>query len=259
MSRDLTNSPPDFGKHLDVPNAKSNGKFDTYSGQNISSESIEETKFDTYGGKETMKLSLPSSKKLQAKRMPLNRETFLNVEDAEEGSSTSSRRRSGESLCRSPLPVLKEGVTQTSVEDKTEDIIKDQIHEELVTKYEENHYETIPIHPPPKPTGSGVQRSSLRLHNRSPVSTKRNRQCSLDLDGIGNRPKIPTPPPSQKYRNLSPPSSSQSANTSPTTALPSKTMNIKGRELSREELLKLRENSDADLYDTVSKPSKEPP
>ncbi|KAL5287110.1 GRIN3A family protein [Megaselia abdita] len=260
LSRDLTNSPPDFGKHLDVPNVKTNGKFDTFSGQNVSNESIEETKFDTYGGKETMKLSLPSIKKMHMKRIPLNKETFLNIEDAEETGSISSRRRSGESLCRSPLPVLKEGVTQTSMEDKTEDIIKDQIHEELVTKYEENHYETIPIHPPPKPTGSGVQRSSLRLHNRSPVSTKRNRQCSLDLDGIGNRPKIPTPPPSQKYRNLSPPSSCQSANTSPTTTLPSKTMNNSSAEqLSREELLKLRENSDVDLYDTVSKPSKEPP
>lgn len=206
-----------------------------------------------------MKLTLPTIKKMQTKRVSLNKETFLNVEDAEAASNTSIRRRSGESLCRSPLPVLKEGVTQTSVEDKTEDIIKDQIHEELVTKYEENHYETIPIHPPPKTTGSGVQRSSLRLHNRSPVSTKRNRQCSLDLDGIGNRPKIPTPPPSQKYRNLSPPSSSQSANTSPTTTLPSKTMKSSAEQLSREELLKLRENSDTDLYDTVSKPSKEPP
>ncbi|XP_055917698.1 uncharacterized protein LOC129949971 isoform X2 [Eupeodes corollae] len=251
LSRDLTNSPPDFGRRFDTLSATNTGsgstvKFETYSAKDLSSEKIEETKFDTYSAKE---LTVPV-KKHQNRRSPLNSETFKPMMGKEASGESSSN--STDSPTVQLLPVLREGlVSPICQEDRAQALLRERMHEELITKYGECEYEVIVPIEDSSPPQTSSQRTSFRSTNRSPPLTlMRHRQRSLD--GLEQRPKMPSPP-----------RISVDTDTRQVSISRSNLREVSLERLSREDLLRLSESTESEIHDYLSKPaierSLEPP
>ncbi|XP_055859129.1 uncharacterized protein LOC129921359 isoform X2 [Episyrphus balteatus] len=251
LSRDLTNSPPDFGRRFDTLSATNTGsgstvKFETYSAKDLSTDKIEETKFDTFSAKE---LTVPSKKHLN-KRAPLNSDTFKPMGGKETSGESSSN--STDSPTVQLLPVLREGlISPVCQEDRAQALLRERMHEELITKYGECEYEVIVPIEDSSPPQTSSQRTSFRSSNRSPpLSLMRHRQRSLD--GLEQRPKMPSPP------RISVDTDSRHVSISR-----SNLREVSLERLSREDLLRLSESTESEIHDYLSKPaierSLEPP
>ncbi len=113
LSRDITGSPPDLGRHFETfgKSTTANTKFDTFS-------SNENSKFETFGGKSGNKIELPFKTKV-TKRPALNFESYHR--DSKGGFD---------------LPIVKEGLEPPIYqEDRSKAVLKAKLHRELTAKY----------------------------------------------------------------------------------------------------------------------------
>ncbi|XP_037926578.1 uncharacterized protein LOC119661346 isoform X2 [Hermetia illucens] len=226
LSRDLTNSPPDFGRRFET--FGKNNKFDTISGvKNLSTEKIEETKFDTYSGKESDKPPLPV-KKFHSRRTPLNADTF----------SSRDAGKSREDLKISPLPALKESLVHPICqEDSSKADLRDQLHEELRSKHSDSRKLV-------KTASSQTNAESSKSPSRSDSRHRRHKSS----DGLEQRPRMPSPRHSNNDA-----SSIQPPALPPKVSVRSNLTQLSLDRLSREDLLKLSESSQSEIHEYLNK------
>lgn len=151
LSRDITASPPDLGRHFETfgKSATANSKFDTFSGGNSSTES---SKFETFGGKSGNKIDLPFKTKV-TKRPALNFESYHR--DSKTGFD---------------LPIVKEGLEPPIYqEDRSKAVLKAKLHRELTAKYgpkkSNDSSQSEGLNPPPLPKKPQNNRSP-KVHFR---------------------------------------------------------------------------------------------
>ncbi|XP_055628546.1 uncharacterized protein LOC129769999 isoform X2 [Toxorhynchites rutilus septentrionalis] len=136
LSRDMTNSPPDFARRFETFGKQSDGgdKFDTYSGKE-SKQIMNGKKFDTFSGtiysskndEEIDPQQLMKTSTKQNKRLPLNSELFVRNKKHSKGES------------RKLIPIeerVAHGLAPAFVETDTSGaLLRDKLHEELRMKY----------------------------------------------------------------------------------------------------------------------------
>lgn len=112
LSRDITASPPDLGRHFETfGKATAKNKLETFA-------SGESSKFETFGGKSANKIDVPFKTKV-SKRPPLNFESYHR--DSKSGFE---------------LPIVKEGLEPPIYqEDRSKAVLKAKLHRELTAKY----------------------------------------------------------------------------------------------------------------------------
>lgn len=109
LSRDITASPPDLGRHFETFGKAASTKSRLDSAEN---------KFDTFGGKGANKIDVPYKTKV-AKRPALNFESYHR--DSKSGFE---------------LPIVKEGLEPPIYqEDRSKAVLKAKLHRELTAKY----------------------------------------------------------------------------------------------------------------------------
>lgn len=151
LSRDITGSPPDLGRHFETfgKATAANNKFDTFSGAATSSET---NKFETFGGKSGNKIDLPYKTKA-TKRPALNFESYHR--DSKTGFD---------------LPIVKEGLEPPIYsEDRSKAVLKAKLHRELTAKYgpkkSSDSLKSESLKPPPLPKKPSYDRSP-KVHIR---------------------------------------------------------------------------------------------
>lgn len=158
LSRDITGSPPDLGRHFETfgKATAANSKFDTFA-------SAENNKFETFGGKGGNKVDLPFKTKV-TKRPALNFESYHR--DSKTGFD---------------LPIVREGLEPPIYqEDRSKAVLKAKLHRELTAKYgpkkSNDSLKSENLIPPPLP----------KKPNRSPNVHFRHKS-SEGLDSDTNR------------------------------------------------------------------------
>lgn len=242
LSRDLTNSPPDFSRKSDtiikVDSAPS--KYDTISGSNLetygiskSNEGLSSGRYDTFSGKSADRSDLPN--KFKKKRMKRPTITF-------ESYHPDKSDKSPDESHEYELPAVKEGLEPPIYqEDRDKAVLRHQLHKELRDKYGMRTTEMSSAEEeaddgrPPLP----------RRNNERP--RKHRRQKSLDnLDVSPGRP---------------PSSSPRSVRTTFNTEWSSPRRQMSSERLSREDLLRLSAETEIHEYlrNSVSNRQAEPP
>lgn len=157
LSRDITTSPPDLGRHFETfgKTSSGNSKFDILA-------TPENNKFETFGGKSGNKIDLPFKTKV-TKRPALNFESYHR--DSKTGFD---------------LPIVKEGLEPPIYqEDRSKAVLKAKLHRELTAKYgprkSDDSLKSDNLNPPPLPKKPN--------HNRSPKVHIRHKSAEgLDSD-----------------------------------------------------------------------------
>lgn len=180
LSRDITASPPDLGRHFETFGKSTNNKFDTFSGAATSTEA---KKFDTFGGKCGNKLEVPFKSKA-TKRPPLNFDSYHR--DNKTGFD---------------LPIVKEGLEPPIYqEDRSKAVLKANLHRELCAKYgpkkSTDSLKSDNLKPPPLPKKSSSDRSP-KVHHRHKsadgLDYEQNKRSDENLNSLKTsiRPRLP--------------------------------------------------------------------
>lgn len=175
LSRDITASPPDLGRHFETfgKAASSNARFDA-----------DNNKFETFGGKSGNKIELPFKTKV-TKRPALNFESYHR--DSKSGFE---------------LPIVKEGLEPPIYqEDRSKAVLKAKLHRELTAKYgpkKSNDSLKLDKSSPPPPLPKKPNRSprSPRVHIRHKSadgldSDANKSDDSLNIHKSSIRPRLP--------------------------------------------------------------------
>ncbi|KAG4073833.1 hypothetical protein HA402_014038 [Bradysia odoriphaga] len=171
LSRDITASPPDLGRHFETfgKAASVNTKFDT-----------ENNKFETFGGKSGNKIDLPFKTKV-TKRPALNFESYHR--DSKSGFE---------------LPIVKEGLEPPIYqEDRSKAVLKAKLHRELTAKYgpkkSNDSLKSEKSTPPPLPKKPNRSpRVHIRHKSADGLDSDTNKSDdSLSMHKSSIRPRLP--------------------------------------------------------------------
>lgn len=133
LSRDLTNSPPDLNRRIEIgKNDLSPNKYDTISGSNLGALGISKSnealssRYDTFSGKNVEKSSILGVKlKKPGKRPKISFESYHR-----------DRSDSGKDDCDDELPPVKEGLEPSFLQqDRSAAVLRQKLHQELRAKH----------------------------------------------------------------------------------------------------------------------------
>lgn len=178
LSRDITASPPDLGRHFETfgKATSTSSKFDTFS-------STENNKFETFGGKSGNKFELPFKTKV-SKRPALNFDSYHR--DSKTGFD---------------LPIVREGLEPPIYqEDRSKAVLKAKLHRELTAKYgpkkSNDSLKSETLVPPPlpkKPNNNRSPKVHIRHNSADGLESDHTNRSdeSLSMLKTSIRPRLP--------------------------------------------------------------------